>query len=451
MARKSSRRQFLATATSAAMGASAIGKRSVAAKDQPRLGANDTLRFGLIGCGSRGPYLAYVAQITPNVKVDSLCDVHQGRMAKAIAQTEKVGQHKVNSYGDYRRLLDDKGIDAVIVATTAHWHVLPAIDACAAGKDVYLEKPLGHTIVEGRAAVNAARKHDRIVQMGTQQRTWEHYQRAVEIIRSGRLGEISQVHVWDIGNLYPGMGSPPNEPAPTELDWDFWLGPAPKRPYNRNRERNHSWFFDYGGGWQVAWGTHHYDVVHWAMGTDTPISAMASGRKFAFPKDNTERPDTFNGACQYPSCRAASHGFLLSYTARSGCSQPIEGRRHGKAFYGTDGVLVIDRSGFEVRSESRDNRKVIAEESMASTKSEHDVVIDHMRTFVDCVRARRRPAADVEVGHHSTTPGHLMNIAWWLGRRVKWDRKSEQVIDDPKANALLSRRYRAPWSLPQSG
>jgi predicted dehydrogenase len=206
----------------------------------------------------------------------------------------------------------------VIVATNEHWHVLPAIHACAAGKDVYLEKPVGTSILEGRALINAARRYDRIVQMGTQQHSWEHYQQAVELIRAGAIGAVSQVHVWDVENQSPGIGSPPDEPAPAELDWDFWLGPSPSVAYNRNRYAHEDWFFDYGGGWQVAWGAHHFDIVHWAMGVTGPVSATGSGGKFAFPGDNRQWPDTFEGTCQYPAGPVAENGFLLTYTAPAG-------------------------------------------------------------------------------------------------------------------------------------
>ena len=165
----------------------------------------------------------------------------------------------------------------MIVATPGHWHVVPTIQACQAGKDVYVEKPLGTTIGEGRAAVDAARKYNRIVQIGTQQRSTEHYQRAAEIVQSGRLGEISEVKVWDYQFFYPGFGSPASCDPPPQLDWDMWVGPSPDVPYNPNRFRNHYWFFDYGGAWQLDWAVHHYDIVHWFMGVDQPVAAMAMG------------------------------------------------------------------------------------------------------------------------------------------------------------------------------
>jgi len=403
-------------------------------------GANDAIVFGLIGCGGQGKYVLGRFQKLPGVRVAGVCDVHRGRLAEA----QKQAGEKAKAYTDYRKLLEDKSIDAVIVATTGHWHVLPTIDACAAGKDVYVEKPLGTSIGEGRAAVKAARKYDRIVMIGTQQHSWEHYRQAVEIIRSGLLGDISEVHVHDLENQHPGIGAPADCDPPAELDWDFWLGPAPKVPYNPNRFTHHYWFYDYGGAWQLDWAVHHYDIVHWAMGVEAPIAAIGTGGHFAFPrdKDNRQWPDTFTGVCEYPPGPVAKQGFLMSYTFRAGCNQTIHGRTHGKAFYGTNGVLVLDRGGFQIYSQTRDGKKVIEEKKVGGSKENHHEV------FLECLRSRKRPEADVEVGHYASNPGHLMNIAMRVGRRVRWDPKAEQFIDDPQANALVTKPYRAPWVLP---
>lgn len=430
-----SRRRFLGR-TAPAVGVAALGDG----------GPNAALSVGLIGCGSRGPYVAYVAHDTPGVRIRALCDVHRGRLEEAQRQFGHLWGD-VPLRRDYRRLLDDRSLDAVIVATNGHWHVLPTIDACAAGKDVYLEKPVGTSIGEGREAVRAARRHRRIVQVGTQQRSWRHYREAVDIVRSGALGEISHVRVWDVTNDWPGFGRPPAAPPPPGLDWDFWLGPSPKVPYTPNRYRHHYWYFDYGGGWQVAWGVHHFDVVHWAMGAGAPVSAVASGGRLAFADDDREWPDTISGSCSYPPGPVARRGFLLSYTLHGGSSVPVEGRGHGKAFHGTRGTLILNRQGWEIRSEARDGRPVVEERSSGEREREHDAVRRHVATFADAVRSRRRPAADIETGHRSTNPGHLMNIAWRTGRAVRWDPGAERVLGDPSGQDLVTKRYRAPWTL----
>lgn len=441
------RRTFLRTAAPAAagIGMMAAGRRAPAAA-AGRRGANDEINVGIIGCGSRGGYLSYVFQIVPGARVVALCEVHAKRLAKI---DEQCGGG-LATYRDYRELLDSGDIDAVVIATNEHWHVLQAIHACQAGKDIYLEKPVGQSIGEGRALIDVARETGRIIQMGTQQRSWDHYRRAVELIRAGRLGEIAEVEVWDYDNFSPGFGAPPDEPPPPELDWDLWLGPAREAPYNRNRYDRYYWFRDYGGGWQVVWGVHHYDIVHWAMDVRAPVAAVGLGGRFAFTKDqdNRELPDTFTGLCEYPAGPVAKNGFLLRYMCSTSSQNPLGRRLHAKAFHGTRGTLVIDRSGYEIRADVRDGEKLVAEEAVTSEKREHEVMQDHVRGFVEAVRERRTPESNLEVGHHASNPGHLMNIAWRVGRRIRWDAEHERVIDDPEADAMLTAPYRAPWKLP---
>jgi predicted dehydrogenase len=401
-------------------------------------GANEAVRLGLIGCGGRGRQVMGNFLPLAGVRVVAVCDVHSGRRAQAREQACRPGGSRVLTYHDYRELLANRDIDAVIVATNGHWHALPTIDACRAGKDVYVEKPLATSIAEGRACVRAARRHNRIVQIGTQQRSWEHYQRAVEIIRSGRLGEVSEVKVWDYENQSPGFGSPRDSAPPPELDWEFWLGPAPRVPYNPNRYTHHYWFFDYGGAWQLDWAVHHYDIVHWAMGVRCPTTAIASGGKLAFANDNRQWPDTFSGVLEYGPGPVARRGFLLQYDFRVGCRAGA--RSHAKAFYGTDASMILDRGGYTITAELRGGRRVVDQTVGGSAEN-------HAEVFLRNVRNRRRPSADVEEGHYSSNPGHLLNIAWRVGRKIRWDAEREQVLNDPEANALVSRQYRAPWRL----
>jgi predicted dehydrogenase len=455
MSDKVTRRSVLAGG-SAALGAGLAWHRRVAGEEvgrdtratsAPKLGANDTFRVGLIGCGARGPYLGYVFHDQPQVEVAAVCDVHRGRAEEAGKLIERLGGRPTICH-DYRRILDEQRLDAVVIATNIHWHALPAVQACAAGKDIYLEKPVAFCVSEGQAIIRAALHHKRIIQMGTQQHSWDHYREAVEIIRSGQLGEISHVQVWDARNMFPGLGSPPDSEPPPELDWDFWLGPAPQRPYNVNRYEHHDWFFDYSGGWQLAWGVHHLDIVHWAMGVKAPTSVEGVGGVLGLADDNREWPDTFQGTCEYPPGPVARKGFLLTYTCHTGCGPLIEAHPHGKAFYGTDGILVLSRNGFDVYPQTRDGKLTIPERKVPKGRSEHETVIDHVLGFVECCRTRRKPEADIVTGHLASNPGHLMNIAWRLGRRVRWDAGNERMIDDREANAMLSREYRPPWVLP---
>jgi len=436
MSNKRSRREFLGT-TAAAAAATWAGGRTYAAAADRKPGPNEIVNMGLIGCGGRGRGVMQRHLQVPGVRMVALCDLHEARLALGVKAS---GNDQIATYDDYRKLLDNQDIDAVIVATNGHWHVLPTIHACQAGKDVYVEKPLGTSIGEGRAAVNAARKYDRVVQIGTQQRSWEHYQRAAEIIQSGRLGEISEVKVWDYQYFYPGFGAPADCDPPKELDWDFWLGPSPKVPYNPNRYRYHYWFFDYGGGWQLDWAVHHYDIVNWCMGVTEPISAVAMGGFMCFDETNTQWPDTFSGICEYGPGPVAKKGFIMQYTYRGGCRR--EHRAHAKLFCGTEASMILDRAGYTITAEARGDKKL--GEEIESFRGAGDT---HAAVFIDCVRSHTKSPADVEGGHHASNPGHLMNIAWRVGRKIRWDAANEKVIDDPEADALVTKQYRAPWTL----
>jgi predicted dehydrogenase len=440
MSSKPTRREFLGTTAAAA--ATWAGGRLYAADAPAQPGPNETVKLGLIGCGGEGRAVMTAHLRCPGTRIVAVCDLHSARLDQARQQ---FGGEQVAAYHDYRKLLDDRDIDAVIVGTNGHWHVLPTIHACQAGKDVYVEKPLGTSIGEGRAAVEAARKYDRVVQIGTQQRSWPHYIQAAELIQSGRLGEISEVKVWDMDYLYPGPGHPPDGDPPKELDWDFWVGPSPQRPYNPNRYAQHYWWFDYGGGWQLDWAVHHYDIVQWCMGVTAPTSAAALGGFMCYEETNIEWPDTFSGICQYGPGPVAKKGFLLQYTFRGGCRR--EHRSHAKCFFGTEASMILDRGGFTITPE----RGQPGEEETVRNVFTHNIHIEslqaHAQVFLDCVHNRKRSPSDVAVGHCSSNPGHLMNIAWKVGRKISWDAEQERIVGDDEANALVTKQYRPPWKL----
>src|SRR5262245_30533169 len=252
------------------------------------LGANERVRVGLIGCGVRGMTVARLMREVPDVAFVAVCDVYAPHAAKA---KEWAGP-ECQSYGDFRQVLDRKDVDAVLVATPDHWHAIPTILACQANKDVYVEKPLAHNVREGRAMIEAARKHNRIVQTGTQHRSAEHYREVQRIIQSGELGKVRFVRVWNYTNLYPrGVGQVQDSQPPEGLDWDFYLGPAPLVPFNRSRFLgSFRWFWDYAGGFITDWGTHRLDSVHQVMGVDAPLTVTAVGGRFDL-KDGAETPD----------------------------------------------------------------------------------------------------------------------------------------------------------------
>ena len=300
------------------------------------LGANERINVGIIGAGGqgRGDWGRFIKQ--PDVNPVAVCDVYKPHLERGLAMATGQAQ----GYRDFRKLLERKDIDAVIVAAPDHWHAIPTIMACQAGKDVYVEKPLALTIKEGRAMVNAARKYQRVVQTGSQQRSGEHYARAVELIRSGKLGKIAHITAGHIRNSMPGFGRYKDEPPPPELDWDMWLGPAPYRPYNKLRcIYNFRWFWDYSGGQMTNWGAHNLDIARWAMNVRSPISVAAFGGRFALD-DGGETPDVQEVIYQFP-------GFVLIWSVRE-----VNGMSSGGFdFHGTKGNLSLSRGGFKVTAE----------------------------------------------------------------------------------------------------
>ena len=407
-------------------------------------------RFTFIGsCGLRSKELLPSFMTTPGTRVVAVCDVNSKHLEEV---RQLAGGKEVRAYQDYRKLLDDKDVNAVLIATNVHWHVLCTIGACQAGKDVYVEKPLCHFSGEGLYTIEAAKKYDRIVQIGTNQHSCEHYRKAVKIIQSGLLGNIMEVKVWDTEH-YGSLGRPADCDPPKELDWEFYVGPSPMRPYNP-RYLNFDWFRDFGGGFQVAWGVHHYDIVHWAMGVKWPKTVMAAGGNYAGFDDCREWPDTFSAIVEYGPGPVAKNGFLLQYTARP--ANRFLRRSHSKSFHGTSGTLWIDRSRYTIVGETQSGRLVDKEGAAAESGKklipDEEVrhgndIYRHVQVFLNNVRSHRRPEDDVEAGYYATNVGHLMNVSYEVGRKIRWDGQRNRVVDDPEAEALIHRPYRAPWKL----
>ncbi len=444
--RTTSRREFLSAG--GAIAASAMAGGSLYAADaKAKPGPNGTINLALIGCGARGCGQVMPSFMEcPGVRMVAVCDVNSNHLARG---RERAGGNRVAAYSDFRRLLDDPTIDAVIVATQAHWHVPIAVAACQAGKDVYLEKPLGNSIGEGRYIIEAANKYDRIVQIGTQQHSMQHYRKAVEMIHAGRLGEISEVEVWDHTYWAPGRGSPADCDPPPELDWDFYVGPAPMQSYNPNIYYNYGydWFRLSGGGHQVAWGVHHFDIVNWAMGVKYPERVSAMGGHFAY-QDNFDYPNTFGAIMEFGPGPVAKNGFLLQYTMRMG-SRRVR-RSHAKCFYGTEATMMLDRSRISIAPEPKGNKAqteagylLSAEEEIVSTGDDSR----HSQVFLDHIRNRTQPETDARTGHYATNLGHLMNVSWEVGRSIEWDGEKDQVVGDEEANHYVTKEYRDPWKV----
>lgn len=437
--KKNSRRHFIKTATSGTAGL-ALGLSSLSYGNI--LGANDRIRIGLIGAGRQGRNLLGKVLDEADAQVVALSDVYQPNLEFVSSQVPQA-----DTYTDFRKILDRNDVDAVVIATPDHWHALGTILACQAGKDVYVEKPLSHNIREGRKMIEVARDHDRVVQVGTMQRSATVFQEAVEIVQSGDLGPVSFVRTWNYGNAYPeGIGSPADSAPPKGLDWDMWLGPAPRRPFNINRfgvildeELNYQrwasfrWFWDYAGGMMTDWGVHLLDIVQWALEVDAPDSISASGGKY-YLQDNRETPDTLSATYQYP-------GFVCTYENRVCNSFPMEGRGYGIMFHGTEGTLFVDRGSLELVPEPGSKLESL------NMEVEENMLAKHMRNFLECVKSRKRPRSDIETGHRSSSTAILGNIAYRTGEHIQWDSTKEQAKESSKANSLLGRAYRKPWSL----
>ena len=397
------------------------------------VGANDRIRLGAVGCGGRGHEDLETFLKQPDVEPVAICDVYDKFRERGIATTGG----RAKGLKDFRKLLDQKDIDAVLVATPDHWHALVTTMACEAGKDVYCEKPLALSIGEGRKMVEAARRHNRVVQTGSQQRSGSHYAQAVKLIQDGGIGEVHRIRAGMQRNIYPGL-------KPTELasgltpalDWDMWLGPAPKVPFDPFRcIYNFRWFWDYSGGQMTNWGAHHLDIARWIVGAVAPSEVSGFGGRYALT-DGGQTPDVQEVTYQFPKV-------VVSWTS----SEIAEGKGFTLDIYGTKGMLTLLRSGFHVKPEmigAKGDRHPAMEALDVKGGNLNDA---HARNFLDCVKSRKRPNADVEEGHRSAVMCHLGNISMRLGRSLKWDAEKEQVIGDTEANGWLTRPYRAPWRL----
>jgi len=412
------------------------------------LGAGERVTMGLIGCGSRGRYVARLMR-EAGAEFAAFADVY---LPNARRAQQEAGGGRV--FQDFRRLLEIAQIQAVVVATPDHWHAIPTVLACQAGKDVYVEKPLAHNIREGRAMVEGARRSGRIVAAGTQHRSAAHLAEAARTVRSGELGEVRFVRVWNYANLHPaGIGREPDSSPPEELDWEFYLGPAPLVPFNRKRFLGtYRWFWDYAGGYITDFGTHRFDTVHQIMGAGGPRAVSAAGGRFTL-RDAGETPDILQVTYEYPgfvlsyeACNLNAHGVggrtpgMSYYNARGADDRP-----HGMAFYGTEGALFADRIGYEIYPE----RKPGSGEPRIPARRINgpEPTPQHARDFLEAVRSRRPPAADVEDAHRATIVAHLGNIAFKLGRKLRWDAARETFPDDSDAAGLLGRQARKPWDL----
>ncbi len=397
-----------------------------------RIAASERITVGLIGCGGMGNANLWNFIRKPEVQILAVCDPDRARrLASKKTVEEFYGSqsgseyHGCDDFNDFRDLLARADIDAVIVASPDHWHAAQTVLAARAGKDIYGEKPLSHTIGQGRAMSDAVRRYGRIFQTGSQQRSDARFRKACELIRNGRLGRVHRITCGLPGGEV--TGNHPPIPVPEGFDYDLWLGPAPYAPYCEQRTHyNFRHILDYSGGKLTDWGAHHLDIAQWALGTmnSGPHRIRAAG---TYPADGLwNAPVTYRIECEYDT------GALLIATSDA---------ENGVLFEGEHGRLFVSRSRIEAQPAS------ILNETIAAHEDRLFVSDDHTQNFLDCVRTRREPVAPIEHAHRSIAIAHLGNIAMQVGRELRWNPLTEEILNDPTASAMLDRTPRAPWLL----
>ncbi len=433
-----SRRQFLATA------GALTALPAIVTSATPRRAPSDTLVLGLIGCRGMGFGDLSNHLNQAGVVCGALCDVDDAILQQRGAEIEARTGTKPALHRDFRALLDNPDIDAVIIGTPDHWHALMMVLACQAGKDVYVEKPMANSVAELDLMVRAARRYNRVVQVGQQQRSGPHWKEVVDFVQSGQLGAIRQVRVWGHYDYGKGLERIPNGTAPAGLDYDLYLGPAADQPYNANRLHNgwrHQWSF--GGGLLTDWGVHLLDIVLWAMHVDGPPKSVAgAGGIYAYPERAIETPDTL-------SVLYEMDGYTLSWEHFGGIEGGLFGRNYGIAFIGNNGTLIVNRESWEVVPEIGQGAYLMTPfPTRPGSPNNHGL---HAADFIEAIKTRQDPACTVEMGQAAAFYAHLGNIAYRTGSRLVWDAAQNRFAGNPIADDYLKPAYRKPWSWPEVG
>jgi len=404
-------------------------------------GANDKVNIAFIGVGRMGSSNLGFAGKTPGVNVAAVCDVYQPALENAVTQAGKLGFAGIKAVKDFREILADKSIDAVCISTPDHWHAYITVEACKAGKDVWVEKPACVYVEEGVKMVEAARKYKRVVQAGTMQRSGGFFRKAREIVKSGDLGDVTFCRGFQASaDPKEGYGNPPDSDPPPGLDWDLWLGPAPKRRFNANRWgvapgrwSTFRYFWDYAGGAMTDGGVHLMDIVQFAFDEAMPVSVVAQGGKL-YVTDNLETPDTMLATFRYP-------GFIGSYESRTVNPYLLYNGTDGIAFHGTKATLMVSRSGYWLYPNDK-NAKPVEE----SSRELADMNMPHWANFVECIHSRQKPTSDIETCVRSTTTCLLANLAYRHSTALDWDEHAFSVKQSEMCT-FLKAKYRAPWKL----
>jgi predicted dehydrogenase len=428
MQNDSSRRDFVRAA--AALGLAASHYRAMAG-----VAPSDRIRVGFIGLGGQGTGRLREFMRHADVTAAAVCDLDRTHLDRAAVLVEKTQGHKPETFHDFRKLLEMEDLDAVMIATPDHWHALPFIHACQTGKDVFVEKPLSYSIGEGRAMLAAARAHQRITQMGNHiHNDLPNYRRVVELVRTGSLGRIYRVYC-SMATGQKGIGKPADTAPPPELDYDFWLGPAPKHPYNPNRSHfTYRYFWDYSGGYFIDFWCHYTDVAYWALDLQAPTAISAAGGRWAVD-DNAETPDVLEVLYEYPG------NLVLTWTLHPNGRPGYDHMGPSVIFEGTQATLVTNYSKHEVWVKGkRDDNFPHPAPSISDSPG-------HIREFLDAVKSRQRTTCDVEYTHRLNKGGLLGNIAFRTRARIEWDDARERITNHKAADRMVTRKYRKPWKL----
>ena len=396
---------------------------------------SERVNLCVVGVRGRGMTLARNFAKLPNSQITHVCDVNEARFAASIKTISDIQNTAPKPVRDLRRVLEDKSVDAIVVATPDHWHALATIWACQAGKHVYVEKPISHNLFEGWQMVQAARNYQRAVQVGTQMRSVAHYLEAVEFLRSGRLGRVHMAKAWN-SQLRRRVPSVPDGPVPSGLDWDIWQGPAPERPYNDNRYTyGWRWLWDYGNGDMGNDGVHDLDIARWGLGVEYPEQVHCTGSKLQFTDDIQETPDTQIVTFTFPDNK------ILVYEQRLWSPYNQEGFENGVAFYGNAGYMLIGRRGWKVVEKG--NRVVFDRQVEISD-------LPHLSNFLNAVQSGAELNCEIEQGYRSTLLVHLGNLSYRVARPLRFDAATQTLPDDPEADELLKRRGRKEFIIPDS-
>jgi predicted dehydrogenase len=428
----STRRNFIKTASLLAAG-------SVLPLDTfSKVSASDKIRIGLVGGNSQG-YADLVSILkNPGTECVALCDVDRNVLNRCTDNLVGLGHPKPKLYVDYRKMLENKDIDAVIVGTPDHWHCLIFCDSLEAGKHVYVEKPIGNSIAEINIMQNAVKKHKKIVQVGQWQRSQPHFVDAINYLKTGKLGRIRICKAWSFVDWKGPVPKVPDSPVPEGVDYDLWLGPAPKRPFNKNRFHfTWRWYWEYGNGLMTDWGVHLIDYILYGMGKFIPESVMAIGGKYAFPDDDMVTPDTMTAVYDFKD-------FTMIWEHTIGIGLGNWKRPHGMAYTGENGTLVLDRNGWEVFPEKNKIEAVPVQKNVGSG-------LDlHTKNFLDCIRNNtpQKLNAGIDIGHNVALVAQMGNIAYRTGEKVSWNNEKQQ-FSSQAANKLITPVYNNGYTLPK--